>query len=763
MADLPPLRDYSRSRAVVMGTWDYDFLPRVPAAENSLRRMAGLLTGPLCGWPLERMLQVENELGPGDLPDQLITAFDGISDVALFYYVGHGQVTPDDQLCLGLVRSRCEPNRRAATSLRFSDVRQALADSSAAVKIVILDCCFAGLATKGSLSAAADDVLDMTGGTGAYTMAATGADTTAWYEDSPDLARPQTYFTKYLADLVEHGMPGQPSRLRLDPMFKQLRDNLATARRPVPRSKAIDDAREFAFAYNAAPRDTHRDPEQELAEARRTLAALLRPSAAGGNRWIELRDATVALIDKTVLYVREMARLLPITVYLGEPIPGLNELELQRKLLTQIELQIAFVGVGKAGSSTIVNAITGHSTLRTRAIRSSVIPTRIRLAPDIEDPVLVIDEEDAAVLNRAVTALKRSIDQGRIRLGASQRLTVYPIFMQIRDNDFPPIRTLYTGEEAVSAALGLIQDLVLLAESTSPRMVTRTLKTIPLIISPMASVRGLDALSPLGSLTILDMPGFAETNIPGVAGSYDAAWLASMLDRELRSTDATVIVLDYTLLGSTSHAMDAYPPFGSFAAADVAWTNLFALVNKIDQRRSVHEFGSDEIKRVVRSALDNLGVHQAKVLETSGMWAWLSSAALGALDGHQGSGTEAGKTRLDAFAREVRPFDDDDERDEWLRDRDGVRRVAERLWTKAGLTDVLTEAVEHLNGVVVPATVGSGLARIESMLQSIHARIIYQLRFPGTITQAESRELRQIVGRIRNDFALIAAMRRIAP
>jgi hypothetical protein len=254
MPDRPPLRDYSRSRAVLIGTWDYAFLPGVPAAEHSLRRMAGLLAGPLCGWPRDRLLLMENEPGPGDLPDRLITAFDDVSDVALFYFVGHGQLSSDDELCLGLVQSRPDPRRRAATSLRFSDVRQALRDSDASIKIVILDCCFAGLATTGAgvLAGLPGDVLDLTSGTGAYTLAATSAYTTAWYEQDRRLARPQTYFTKYLADLVEAGIPGQLSLLRMNQLFRQLRDNLAKDGRPVPQSRAVDDAREFAFAYNAA-------------------------------------------------------------------------------------------------------------------------------------------------------------------------------------------------------------------------------------------------------------------------------------------------------------------------------------------------------------------------------------------------------------------------------------------------------------------------------------------------------------------------------
>ena len=70
-------------------------------------------------------------------------------------------------------------------------------------------------------------MVDLAAGTGAYTMAATSAYTTAWYESGPGSARPQTFFTKYLADLVERGIPGQPTGLKLDPLFRQLRENLA--------------------------------------------------------------------------------------------------------------------------------------------------------------------------------------------------------------------------------------------------------------------------------------------------------------------------------------------------------------------------------------------------------------------------------------------------------------------------------------------------------------------------------------------------------
>jgi caspase domain-containing protein len=246
-------RDYSRSQAILIGTWEYTTMRGpIPAVRNSLDRMAALLTGELCGWPAGRVTTIPNERKPGDLPDRITEIFGKVRDVALFYYVGHGQSDPDDKLCLGLVDSLTEAKRRATTSLEFEDIRRALKNSDASTKIVILDCCFAGLAIHpdGKLAEPDLDVAQLAGGTGAFTMAASGY-TTAWYEI--DGQNPQTYFTKHLADIVERGgIPHEPAGLRLTPIFKQLRNSLEDARKPRPTGLNHDFAGEYVFARNAA-------------------------------------------------------------------------------------------------------------------------------------------------------------------------------------------------------------------------------------------------------------------------------------------------------------------------------------------------------------------------------------------------------------------------------------------------------------------------------------------------------------------------------
>jgi hypothetical protein len=263
MTNRTPLHDYSHSRAVLIGTSNYTYLPPVPAAVNSLHRVASILTSDLCGWPRKQISIFNNEPRPADLPDRLITLFEDAKDIALFYFVGHGQVDIEDDLCLGLAGSRLEAHRRASTSLQFHSVRRAMLGSPATVKIIILDCCYAGLANKPSNTLGTADLLDRASGTGAYTMAACGSYTTAWYEEKPT-RKAQTYFTKYLADLIQTGIDGEPSGLRLGVVFRHLREKLGYDGRPLPEARNIDTASDFLFAYNAA--HAHSSPDALVAQ-----------------------------------------------------------------------------------------------------------------------------------------------------------------------------------------------------------------------------------------------------------------------------------------------------------------------------------------------------------------------------------------------------------------------------------------------------------------------------------------------------------------
>ncbi|MGC0317808.1 caspase, EACC1-associated type [Kitasatospora acidiphila] len=271
--------DFSRSRAVLIGTWDYRYLSAVPAAEHSLNRMRALLAGPLCGgWPDDSILVVRNQSRPGDLPEQLTRRFHQAVDVALFYYVGHGQYDNDDELCLGLADSSDDAYLRTATSLPFDAVRKAFQSSRAVTKIAIVDCCYAELAA--GRNTLGPQQPDLPRSAGFYLMMASGASYTAWFQSATDSAVPQTYFTKYLADVIERGIPGQPAALTLGPIFDRVSDALVSDGMPEPRHRSSDHAARYVFARNTAARPA--DPSAPP-EAPRVRDRPMRPSERLGS------------------------------------------------------------------------------------------------------------------------------------------------------------------------------------------------------------------------------------------------------------------------------------------------------------------------------------------------------------------------------------------------------------------------------------------------------------------------------------------------
>lgn len=240
--------DPLRSRAVLIGTSSYQYLPAVGPASNSLDRMRKVLTSGACKWPVDRVTVISDIEKPGELPDELVELFADVDDVALFYYVGHGLLDDLDRLCLCLVDTRPDANRRRTTGLPFDAVRHAYRQSQAKTKIIILDCCYAGMAEPRTLGHEA--LVERAGVDGTFTMCAAGEFDLAWYETDPAADLPQTYFTKYLLNVIETGVEGAGEYLRLDVIFTEAQAALERAQKPVPTSTARHRAPRMAFARN---------------------------------------------------------------------------------------------------------------------------------------------------------------------------------------------------------------------------------------------------------------------------------------------------------------------------------------------------------------------------------------------------------------------------------------------------------------------------------------------------------------------------------
>lgn len=209
--------DFSRSRAILLGTSKYTagFEGRrpMPAARASLEEMYGLLTGP-CEWPEDRVTKLADEKDSSKLLRTIAAKVRDVEDVLLFYYVGHGLPLPETgryDLGLALTDTDDDPAQRTLTSLRLRDLREQIdRGSRARIRILILDCCSSGIATK--YTEASSNITEYAEfatplrGAGTYILAACGHAQETYFEEKKGGL---TYFTKFLAEAAWE-VSGQP-------------------------------------------------------------------------------------------------------------------------------------------------------------------------------------------------------------------------------------------------------------------------------------------------------------------------------------------------------------------------------------------------------------------------------------------------------------------------------------------------------------------------------------------------------------------------
>lgn len=237
------LPDPGASAAVLIGTSSYDFLVDLPAVANNLTSLAETLRGP-ASWNLrqDNCTVLADPVGAEAVMDALRDAAATARDTLLVYYAGHGLVDPEGELYLGLPRSR---QQRVETGIPYNWLRRALLEGTAERTVVILDCCYSGLALgmMGSCDLAAQADVE-----GTYLLAAAS-------ETRQALAPPgetHTAFTGELLDILGKGIAGGPEKLDLDSVLRQLRTALTAKGRPVPQGRGRNSNGRLALGWNAA-------------------------------------------------------------------------------------------------------------------------------------------------------------------------------------------------------------------------------------------------------------------------------------------------------------------------------------------------------------------------------------------------------------------------------------------------------------------------------------------------------------------------------
>jgi hypothetical protein len=243
---------FADSRAALIGVSAYEYaeFPPIRAARNSLEAMRAMLSEPaLCGWPPDRITVISNPVSPVDVAVQLTDLAEAASGVFLLYYVGHGALSPRGELCLTMTSTR--PDRAKVTGLAWETVADVMRASPARMRLVILDCCFAGQAIETLSSDPHLGLADITHVEGVCTLTATVRNRTAHVLPPGQQDDACTSFTGELLDLVRSGLPGKPARLTIGDIYPELRQRLVAKGLPAPNQRGTDTAHEFPFATNA--------------------------------------------------------------------------------------------------------------------------------------------------------------------------------------------------------------------------------------------------------------------------------------------------------------------------------------------------------------------------------------------------------------------------------------------------------------------------------------------------------------------------------
>ena len=240
------LPDPDRSYVVLIGTSRFTDpeLPDLPAVRANLAGLQACFRDPaLLGIPAQRCIVIADPQSSDALVDPVHEAASEADDTLLVYYAGHGLIHPrTNELLLAVVGST---SARPHTAVPYTWIRDNLVDARARRRIVILDCCYSGRAF-GGMADPTTALADEASAEGTFLLAAAPPNKQAL---SPPGER-YTAFTGALLTVLTDGTEDGPALLDLDHIYRQVRDRLRRAARPLPQRRAHNTAGDLALVRN---------------------------------------------------------------------------------------------------------------------------------------------------------------------------------------------------------------------------------------------------------------------------------------------------------------------------------------------------------------------------------------------------------------------------------------------------------------------------------------------------------------------------------
>jgi serine/threonine protein kinase len=233
------------STAVLIGAPRYDDteLSDIPAARNNVADLSARLCDSLLGGFYRR--RVHEIVDPTmDLVGSVHGLIEAATDTVVVYYAGHGFVGPDGRLYLG--QSGTRNDRIPYTSIAYDKLREAILDSRATNRVVILDCCFSGRAVDAMTGGGhLNGQLDIEG---TYLLTATPPTQLA----HAPIGDRNSVFTGALLSILGEGLPTPHELLPLRDIYEPIRAAMNRKGLPLPQQRGTNTTGHLALTRNPA-------------------------------------------------------------------------------------------------------------------------------------------------------------------------------------------------------------------------------------------------------------------------------------------------------------------------------------------------------------------------------------------------------------------------------------------------------------------------------------------------------------------------------
>ncbi|WP_276310118.1 caspase family protein [Nocardioides speluncae] len=230
--------DGTRARwaALLVGTARNDAgMTTLPTVRNNLDDLREVLTdSSLVGMDPSNVDVVVDPNSEHEVLDPLSRLADRDLDFLLFYFAGHGQTDEEGHLFLATTQT---PNRADGLewrSVEFRRVQRVIRRAVADVRLMVLDCCFAGRALD-VMSSADAVVRGAVGTAGAVTWVASPASETAM---APAGERHTAFTGAILGHVTGDLRTPEADFLTLDTLVRRTRETLRSQGRPEPQVQA---------------------------------------------------------------------------------------------------------------------------------------------------------------------------------------------------------------------------------------------------------------------------------------------------------------------------------------------------------------------------------------------------------------------------------------------------------------------------------------------------------------------------------------------